>query len=198
MVRSLIPANPVQPVQKPRQAPAQPPRPLAPEVIERIRAHMLTAWSSRARGAGRSPAELRWWRVRNATIVSLMAYAGLRPAEDRTAKWDDLRGPTLHVVARKTGRARDVDLLVPLVDDLAERAVAHQFEHNGLLVPTTDGDEWKRHDWQNWRLRVYQPAAVAAGVTGDLRPYRLRAGILLGISRGARTPRQDWETLGWS
>ncbi len=179
VVRGLIPANPVQPVQKPRQAPAQPPRPLAPEVIERIRVHMLTAWSSPGRGAGRSPAELRWWRVRNATIVSLMAYAGLRPAEDRTAKWDDLRGPTLHVVASKTGRARDVDLLLPLVDDLAEwRAVADQFEHNGLIVPTADGDEWKRHDWQNWRLRVYRPAAVAAGVTGDLRPYRLRASFV--------------------
>ena len=171
--------------------PTQPPRPLAPEVIERIRVHMLTAWSSPGRGAGRSPTELRWWRVRNATIVSLMAYAGLRPAEDRTAKWADLRGPTLHVVASKTGRARDVDLLLPLVDDLAEwRAVADQFEHNSLIVATTDGDEWKRHDWQNWRLRVYQPAAVAAGVTGDLRPYRLRASfvsLLLWEGRSWRT-----------
>ena len=108
-----------------------------------------------------------------------MAYAGLRPAEDRAAKWDDLRGPTLHVVASKTGRARDVDLLIPLVDDLAAwRAVASEFQHAGLIVPTTDGDEWKRHDWQNWRLRVYQPAAIAAGVTSDLRPYRLRASFV--------------------
>jgi hypothetical protein len=42
-----------------------------------------------------------------------------------------------------------------------------------LIFPTHDGDEWKLHDWQNWRRRVYQPAAKAAGVTGDLRVYRL-------------------------
>jgi site-specific recombinase XerD len=47
-----------------------------------------------------------------------------------------------------------------------------------LVIPTTDGDGWKRHDWQNWRRRVYQPAAVAAGVTGDLRPYRLRGSFV--------------------
>src|SRR5947209_18650432 len=28
------------------------------------------------------------------------------------------------------------------------------------------------------RRRVYQPAAIAAGVTGDLRPYRLRASFV--------------------
>ena len=43
-----------------------------------------------------------------------------------------------------------------------------------LIFPTHDGDEWKLHDWQNWRRRVYQPAAKKAGVTGDLRVYRLR------------------------
>jgi hypothetical protein len=49
---------------------------------------------------------------------------------------------------------------------------------SALIVPTRDGDEWKRHDWQNWRRRIYQPAASAAGVTGDLRPCRLRGSFV--------------------
>jgi integrase len=81
----------------------------------------------------------------------------------------------MHVVATKTGRARDVDLLAPLAQDLAEwRLISGRPSGKDLIFPTMDGDEWKRHDWQNWRRRVYQPAAIAAGVTGDLRPYRLR------------------------
>lgn len=179
VVRGLIPANPVQPVAKPRQPPAQPPRPLPPETVERIRAQMQLAWSSPGRGSGRSRKELQWWRQRNAVKVSLLAYAGLRPTEDRGSRWDDFQGNTLHVVASKTGRARDVDVLAPLAQDLAEWwLLCGRPDGDALIVPTLDGDEWKRHDWQNWRRRAYRPAAIAAGVTGDLRPYRLRGSFV--------------------
>jgi integrase len=186
----LIPVNPVQAVAKPRQPPTQPPRPLAPEAVERIRAHMLAAWASPGRGSGRSADELRWWRLRNVTMVSLLAYAGLRPAEDRGARWADLSAHTLHIVATKTGRARDVDLLAPVLEDLSEwREISSARKNDGLILPTTDGDAWKRQDWQDWRRRVYQPAARAAGVTGDLRPYRLRASFVCSCSgRAARWP----------
>jgi integrase len=115
VMRGLIPANPVALVAKPKQPPTQPPRPLAPEVVERIGAQMLAAWFSPRRGAGRSPEALRWWRHRNVMILSMLAYGGLRPVEDRGSRWDDLEGRTLRVVATKTGRARGVDLLAPLV-----------------------------------------------------------------------------------
>ena len=51
---------------------------------------------------------------------------------------------------------------------------------DGLGVPagTRSGDEWKRHDWQNSRGRVHRPAALKVGVTGDLRPYRLRGSFV--------------------
>ena len=80
-------------------------------------------------------------------------------------------------------RARDVDLLAPLAQDLAEWRLisgrpSGRPSGKGLIFPTMDGDEWKRHDWQNWRRRAYQPAALAAGVTGDLRPYRLRGSFV--------------------
>ena len=35
-----------------------------------------------------------------------------------------------------------------------------------------------REDWANWRRRVWRPAAIEAGVTGDLRPYRLRGSFV--------------------
>jgi integrase len=169
----------VQAVGKPKQAPAQPPQPLAPEVVERIRAQMMTAWSSPSRGAGRPPEELAWWRARNATIVSLLAYGGLRPVEDRGSRWADVRGRTLHVVASKTGRPRDIDLIAPLAQDLAQwRLLCGRPSGKALIFPTLDGDEWRRYDWQNWRRRVYRPAAIAAGVTGDLRPHRLRGSFV--------------------
>lgn len=43
-----------------------------------------------------------------------------------------------------------------------------------MIVPRPSGRAWSESDWRNWRTRVYQPTAVAVGVTGDLRPYRLR------------------------
>jgi hypothetical protein len=44
-------------------------------------------------------------------------------------------------------------------------------------IPRPQRRPWSDHDWRNWRRRVYQPAA-AAGVTGDLRPYRLRSSFV--------------------
>ena len=76
--------------------------------------------------------------------------------------------------ASKTERPRTIKLLAPLVQDLAEwRLASGRHPLTALIFPTHDGDEWKLHDWQNWRRRVYQPATKAAGVTGDLRVYRL-------------------------
>jgi excisionase family DNA binding protein len=79
VVRSLIPANPVAQVQKPRQH-ASEPQPLSPATIEQIRVQL---------------------RPRDAMIVSLLAYAGLRPVEDRGARWADARDRTLRVAASK-------------------------------------------------------------------------------------------------
>ena len=73
-VQGLILMNPVQAVPKPKQPPTRVPQRLSPETVERIRAHMLTMWWGPKRGAGRSAEELQCWRVRNATIVSLLAY----------------------------------------------------------------------------------------------------------------------------
>lgn len=155
VVRELIPSNPVALVDRPKAQPLQPPKPLAPVTVERIRA---------------AP------RQRDATLVSLLAYGGLRPGEATTARWGELGERTLHVQASKTGRARVLRLLSPLVSDLAEWRLASGRPADRELIfgceqvaqsRRRESIEWQPHDWQNWVQRIYQPAAVDAGVTGD-------------------------------
>lgn len=158
VVHGLIPSNPVQFVAKPKEAPRRQPEPLPPHTVEGIRSQL---------------------RQRDAVIVSLLAYGGLRPIEDRGARWRDLRSGSLHVHASKTGRSREIDLLAPLRRDLAEwRLASGRPGSDELIVPRPTGGEWTREDWANWRRRVWRPAAQAAGVDGDLRPYRLRASFV--------------------
>ena len=158
LVHGLVPLNPVQVVAKPRQKPTMRPQPLDPLTIERIRVAL---------------------RPRDRVIVSLLAYAGLRPSEDRSVRWGDVSGRSLHVFASKTGRDRDIDLLAPLAQDIAEwRLMCGRPGPKELIVARPMGGEWTREDWANWRRRVWRPAAIAAGVEGDLRPYRLRSSFV--------------------
>jgi integrase len=158
VVRGLIPSNPVSVVDKPRQPPAKRPQPLAPLTVETIRTGLSQ---------------------RDATLVSLLAYGGLRPDEATGARWDDLGERILYVHASKTEKDRVVDVLAPLAQDLAEWRLAQgRPPGSALIFPRRGGKEWQLHDWQNWRRRIYQPAATAAGVTGDMRPYRLRGSFV--------------------
>lgn len=49
---------------------------------------------------------------------------------------------------------------------------------SALIFPRADGAEWTGTQWNNWRRRVYQTAAKAVGVDGDMRPYRLRGSFV--------------------
>jgi integrase len=133
VVRGLIPVNAARLVDKPKQRPTQLPQPLSPVTVERIRAGMLQPRTRvvPAAGVGKRPrcayetlVGTPRDRQRNALIVSMLAYAGLRPIEDRGCTWAELHDRTLHVFATKTGRARDVDLIAPLAQDLAEWRMA--------------------------------------------------------------------------
>jgi integrase len=97
--------------------------------VERIRAIMLRPRTRIVPAAGAGKRSRRSYetvvgtseeRQRNALIVSMLAYAGLRPVEERGCTWGDLGERTLHVFATKTNRSRDVDLIAPLTQDLAE------------------------------------------------------------------------------
>ena len=162
-----IPANPARAVRKPPQRRERAVRPLSPLRIERIRAHLLV------RG-----------RLRDAALVSVLAYSGLRPGEALALTWGHIRERTILVEralalgelkTTKTARTRTVRLLAPLAADLLEWRV-HQGQPSGdaLVFPGRCGDTWGDDAWRYWRRRVFTPAAKAAGFDSPVRPYDLR------------------------
>jgi len=115
-------------------------------------------------------------------LVSVLAYAGLRPAEARALRRGDSRERTIlveraadawSVKRTKTGEIRSVRLLAPLADDLASwRSRCPNPGGDALVFPTPRGGLWTKDDWDNWRNRVFKPAAVRIGASR--RPYDLR------------------------
>ena len=156
-------SNPVKPVKKRAQQRQRSVRPLAPEAVERLRWHMPTQ--------------------RDAVLVSILAYGGLRPGEALALTWGDLGERTIlveralalgEVKETKTRAARTVRLGDPLKADLkALRLQVGVPNDSEPILPGHHGGHWSDHDWRNWRRRVFQPAADAAGL-GTIRPYDLR------------------------
>jgi integrase len=162
-----IPSNPVAPVRKPPVGRARAVVPLAPETGEVVRDSLL-----------------RRRLVRDATLVSVLAYAGLRPGEALALTWAHVRERTLLVEnavsfgaieGAKTGRRRTVPIVGPLAQDLSGwRLHGGRPGSESLVFPGHDGGgPWTRSAYQNWRRRIYTPAATAAGVE-RARPHDLR------------------------
>jgi integrase len=161
-----IPSNPAAAIRKPSQRRSRTVRPLAPASVERIRAQLLEDG-----------------RQGDATLVSVLAYAGLRPGEALALRWSDIRDRTIlveraialgEVKSTKTGKTRSVRLLGPLGSDLAQWKLASgRPPDQALVFPRRDGDPWSDFDWRNWRRRLFAPTAAAAGLD-RIRPYDLR------------------------
>jgi integrase len=159
-------SNPARAVRKPRAGRARAIEPFTPDAVEAIRAWLL----------GR---EL----IRDATLVSVLAYAGLRPGEALALTWSAVRERTLLVEGAvsvgvvgetKTRRRRTVRLLPPLGVDLAELRLRVGGPHAVALVfPGHDGRPWSPASYKNWHRRIFRPATAAVGLTGA-RPYDLR------------------------
>jgi integrase len=122
----------------------------------------------------------------HATLVSLLAYVGLRPREALDLTWDLLDRDRLILPAELTkGKmARTPDVPRPVVSDLARWKLSSGAV-GGLVFPRAlDGERWTKSDWDNWRNRGFTKAAGAAGLLewdteseawiGDFRPYDLR------------------------
>jgi len=157
-----IPANPTRLVRKARRPRREEVRPLAPTTIEAMRASL---------------------GLRDATLISVLAYAGLRPGEALALRWRDVREQTLLVERAlslgreedtKTRRHRTVRLLAPLRGDLAQwRLAAGRPRGATLVFPARDGEAWSEAAYQSWRRRAFARAARGAGVE-DATPYALR------------------------
>jgi integrase len=161
-----IPANPVGPVRIKQAKRKRAIRPLPPETIEQMRALVLARQ-----------------RPRDAALLALLGYAGLRPGEAFALRWDCVGERALIIEhgradgslkATMTDRIRTVGLLRPVIEDLdAWCAVAPRAGVGGLLFPRRDGEVFRDADYQNWRRRNFDPVAEAAGAV-DATPYTLR------------------------
>jgi integrase len=135
-----VTANPVSVVRKPRQGRDRAVEPLLPEQVERLRWELL-----------------RRRDRRSASLVVVMAYAGLRPGEALALSARHVREGTILVERavsdgllkrQKTGRAyRTVDLLEPLAEDLAARIDQLGGDREALLFARSDGGHWRKDDW---------------------------------------------------
>jgi integrase len=141
----------------------------SPEQVEAMRASFLEAG-----------------RLGHATLVSLLAYVGLRPREALDLQWEMVDRDRLLLPAELTKRrmARSAEIPRPVLADLGRWRLACG-GLGGLVFPRpADGDRWTKSDWDNWRNRRFKEAAGAAGLlewnsdtdtwVGDFRPYDLR------------------------
>ena len=212
-----IPGNPLALVRAPLAEHRDAVTPLAPSTVEGIRAVLAGAMDIHVperirrggvRVAGYVVRDERdtLARVRDATIVPVLAYAGLRPGELRALRWGDVRKATITVerAARPDGtikstknhERRAVRLLAPLAADLAElrRAAGNPTDDVLVLPPPSepaadahsDAVAWTKTDWQMWRARRWDKACKLAGMPASPRPYDLRhsfASLLLAEGR---------------
>ncbi len=155
-------SNPVKAISKPKQMKGRTAQPLSPSTIEAIRKQL---------------------GLRDATLVSVLAYAGLRPGEAFALRWGDIRDRTIlveraasvgEIKETKTGRTRTVKMVSAVVSDLGRWKIAcGRPNESDFLFPRVDGGCWTEADWKSWKRRSFKPAANAIGLL-NLRPYDLR------------------------
>ncbi len=173
-----IDSNPTRLIRKPSQVRVRVVRPMPPEMIEAMRAHLIAED-----------------HVLDATLIAVLAYAGLRPGEALGLRWHDVRAHTILVEravafgklkSTKTGKIRTVRLLRPLAETLAGwRRVTDRAAVTDLVFPAPDGTPWNHDRANNWRNRIFADATRAVGESGA-RPYDLRHSFVsLLIAQGA-------------
>jgi integrase len=154
--------NPVRLVRKIARPRRRQVKPLAPATVEAMRAAA---------------------DARDATLISVLAYAGLRPQEAQALLWGDVRERTLLIERAvslgqekdtKTRAHRTVRLLAPLREDLlAWRLRSGRPGETALVFPGPRGGLWTKTTYDNWRKRAFDRACTAAEVEGAT-PYALR------------------------
>lgn len=162
-----IPYNPFKAVQKPKATSKAKrtgtARAVSPTTVEAIRAQM---------------------RLADATLVSVLAYTGMRPEEARALCWGDIGKQTIRVERAadvdgevkptKTEQQRSVRLLKPLTDDLTVwRKASGSPPDSALIFPRADGSAWTDTDYRNWRKRRFYKALDEAKLD-RIVPYDLR------------------------
>lgn len=151
-IRGYVRANPIRQVKKPSATPERPGRALSIAEIEALRGEL---------------------DLRGQTIVSLIAYGGLRPSELRKMPAENARGGVLRVtkeIAKYRTPPRRVDLPEPVAEEIESWLVSTGSE---WLLPAARGGPTSANNWRLWQRRHFAPAAERAGQEG-LIPYDLR------------------------
>jgi integrase len=161
-----VQVNPLVAVSKPSAKRKRAVVPPSPMIVEAMRADL------REQG-----------RLLDATLIGVLAYAGLRPGEALALGWEHVKDRLLLVERAlddgafkqtKTRQIRTVDLIAPVAADLAEwRLASGRPPGEAIVFPAGKGSAWADHDYQNWRRRVFAPVAERAGLR-DANPYDLR------------------------
>jgi integrase len=127
---------------------------------------------------------------RDAALVSILAYAGLRPHEARALRADQIGGPAL-VLTESVGDEGDVRQYlksghdwreVPVCAALAADLAAIDWG-SGYLLPNAHGEPWTKTDYANWRNRRFYVAVskandAGAAIPSGFTPYDLRHSIV--------------------
>jgi integrase len=159
--------NPVREVKKPSGKRTKAVRPVAPREIEIMRDHML-----------------KEGKDRDAALLVVLGYAGLRPGEALALRWDHVRSKTLlieqalahgEIKETKTGAIRSVRILPALKVDLDRWRMISTPHPSGLVFASTTNEAgpWLHEAYKSWSRKSFKVAAAAAG-RPDLRPYDLR------------------------
>lgn len=205
----VITANPLSVVRAPKATHHDAVTPLSPLTVENIRAVLaapmpIFVFEGQRLGRRRVGYEMpdqrtAQVRARDALIVSVLAYSGVRPGELRALHWSDVHERTITVQrgtnpdgavkATKNAQRRSVRLMAPLAQDLREyRLLAGRPPEDALIFPRADGCAWTREDWGNWRSRTWHAACLRAGLDVP-RPYDLRhSAASLWLAEGQQPP----------
>jgi integrase len=189
LAKGQISSNPVKDVRKPPVRRSLAIVAISPTQIEILRLLLLQGYVEQRIGKNGQVRRVEHQPdVVSATLVSLIAYEGLRPEEalaleDRHAGKGTILIEQKNVdgeiiVGQKTGRPpRSPELWAPVRRDLAEHRLgtrrATTRDGAQLVFPRADGEPWREHDYRNWRRRVFKPAIQAAALP-ITRPYDLR------------------------
>lgn len=167
-----VSSNPVEPIRKPRVERQHLIQPFPPERVEQLRGWFLE------RG-----------RLEEATLVSVLAYAGPRPEEAHSRlTWRDVGPEAIIFRSTKTGKDRATRLLEPLRDDLEAYQSSEGGCRSGAVHPAPLAGRigpvfgWTKTRFNTWRdSGGFHTATKHLGL--KMRPYDLRhafATLLIG------------------
>lgn len=166
--------------------------------VERMRTFLLARADT-----GNSPAEAERANIRAVAILSIAAYAGLRPAEIFGLRWGDfdadkgelhirvqvVRGEVIDVKSRRS--VRDIPLITPLINDIQQwKDATGKVRATDPMFPSPSGRFASERTAREWPREIFKSACAHIEKHGDPVPYDLRHSFCMSMhySSGLKAP----------